>query len=110
MASNHTPGPWKFAAKGGYLQVDAPAHSICRVCNSPESFLNKRSDSYANGHLIAAAPDLLAALKSVMALIDDQLLIRDISRDGEPGWAIKQAPIVTALADAVMAIKKAERK
>ena len=50
--------------------------------------------------------ELLAALQGVMALIADGTLVRDTKRDREPGWAIRQIPMVMALKAADAAIAK----
>jgi hypothetical protein len=51
---------------------------------------------------------LLAALKSIMSHLDSGVLVRDVSRDGEPGWAIRMLPLVGDLQSAAVAIAKAE--
>lgn len=54
--TQHTPGPWEH---------DGPPHNII-VWSSPENricFLTSDGPTEANARLIAAAPDLLAALK-----------------------------------------------
>jgi len=64
----------------------------------------------------AATPDplqpaltaLLTAAKEVRQLLDNQVLVRDISRDHEPGWAFRQVPLVLTLKRFVDAIDRAE--
>ncbi len=55
MTTPHTPGPWFFALYGdmpfGQVETDA---GDCRVASDV---------TRANGHLIAAAPGMLAALR-----------------------------------------------
>jgi len=52
--SGHTPGPWTYYRNGDQSQVDCTTGTICQsIAWAP------------NGPLIAAAPDLLAALKGV---------------------------------------------
>ena len=56
--SKHTPGPWRVAAiPGAVITMDNT--TIAKV------FYGERSVSDSNAHLIAAAPDLLAALKGL---------------------------------------------
>ena len=85
MSTQHTPGPWKLAekveGKGATpnqrrIRSDAPNAgteygAICQV----EGF-TEGTESGANAHLIAAAPDLLEAL--VMVRDADE----DCKRDG----------------------------
>ena len=61
--SEHTPGPWSviYGRRGNgphRIEADAPA-SVAMVSGMGQ-------DGAANARLIAAAPDLLKALKSVM--------------------------------------------
>lgn len=67
MMSNYTPGPWvvqetNFAQqKNVYAQTDKPP--IATVYGST-------GENEANARLIAAAPDLLAALKECITAVD----------------------------------------
>lgn len=62
MSTQHTPGPWKLdgAANTNDLDIIAPTGRItmldCEISEVSEDVLT------ANAHLIAAAPELLAAL------------------------------------------------
>lgn len=55
----HTPGPWTFAEKPDYTLVGPEGHSICTYHVSQKS----EAIDLANARLIAAAPELLAALE-----------------------------------------------
>ena len=64
----HTPGPWQF-----YELLDHAHDGLGYIRTVPEDGLEiahhgdsgrSRSENVANGHLLAAAPDMLAALKS----------------------------------------------
>lgn len=64
----HTPKPWKFEWDDGSLSgiVTAPicgteAHGV--IAETYEDF---RLEAHANGILMAAAPDLLAALEGIL--------------------------------------------
>jgi hypothetical protein len=68
METKHTPGPWTatfgegdcpraFVWKSGDERLGSNRLSICQV----------HYDTQDNAHLISAAPDLLAALKSLLA-------------------------------------------
>lgn len=82
--AEHTPGPWlldckkrhaRHLATGGYHTIDAGD-----LCNKPESgyvgFSLAGYMSDEDARLIAAAPDLLAALKNISrnAALDDAWL------------------------------------
>ena len=49
-----------------------------------------------------------AALRDLFALMDEGYLVRDISRDGEEGFAMRQLPYVRRLAAAHSALAAAE--
>lgn len=70
--SKHTPGPWRtyLDANGDQHIVDSnanPDHLLVVSCGPPS---NKYSE--ANAKLIAAAPDLLNHLKSLLWLAGDE--------------------------------------
>lgn len=66
MKTNHTPGPWTVNGKT-VKSVDHGHHyTVARVDNpkfTPEA-------NAANARLIAAAPDLLAALRALTAVVE----------------------------------------
>lgn len=70
----HTPGPWH--AEGGHIVVDTREQVCCgrpgfECCGSPDvqgDYFEVAQTSERDAHLIAAAPDLYAALE---ALVDD---------------------------------------
>lgn len=69
MTSKHTPGPW-VAQKGAGYYVTRPksrcAH-VVGVCNRTSLVDGDcEAEAEANARLIAAAPDLLEALKSAL--------------------------------------------
>lgn len=65
--SKHTPGPWHFhelqdGADGlGYIRCQVDDLEICHCGDIGR----RREENLANAYLKAAAPDMLAALKSV---------------------------------------------
>lgn len=111
--SKHTPGPW--TAHG--TVVRAEGRFICKVKRYPTpgypdtGELAEESEQIkkANARLIAAAPDLLEALKRIMDGFDAGVWCRSIKDDNDPMWAIKIIGRVQALGAAVAAIQKAER-
>jgi hypothetical protein len=54
--------------------------------------------------------ELLDACLAISKLLDDGLLVRDISRDDEPGFAIRSLNIVMALKKLNDAIEFAEQE
>jgi hypothetical protein len=81
MESKHTPGPWvRGTTSGGALgvwQAGSPADSpeICIVASSPSE------RDWNNARLLAAAPDLLDALRALLAWSEDA----EVKIDGEWG-------------------------
>ena len=59
----HTPGPWQYAFEGGTVAfiVEADGTTVCKLSTTLNS--TAHSALPANARLIAAAPDLLAALE-----------------------------------------------
>lgn len=80
MTTNHTPGPWETAGLrvmwGSYFVAD---------CDG-KGDIGRQDESRANARLIAAAPDLLAALRLALphvlacAEMDDSLAARNDER------------------------------
>jgi hypothetical protein len=77
---SHAPGPWNVYLDQGTGKVagafpgisDANGNTIVLFGEADEGDLGIHGDDpIANAHLIAAAPDLLAASKKLWALIDD---------------------------------------
>lgn len=73
MKTKHTPGPWKrFRMKDGYVlrestEIQGP-DGLTIICLMPTKAQNHRGfrKRAANSRLIAAAPDLLEALKGMV--------------------------------------------
>ena len=62
MSTQHTPAPWSLGSNGASTKVvDADGKAVC--------MLTYRKD-YWNGDLIAASPDLLAALREIVAAVE----------------------------------------
>lgn len=68
----HTPGPWYAVDNGYYIYIkigdNICAPSVADVCAS--KFLEGGDNSKANAALIAAAPELLQALKMAQLWLD----------------------------------------
>ena len=69
---------------------------------------NSLRQDEANARLIAAAPEMYEALRGMLKLIDDGMLVRDMSHDHESDWAMKQIPLVRTLQLAQAALAKTE--
>lgn len=118
-AVSHTPGPWVAE------RVPAEAHTDpdINLEDTAEFWIvdqgragevlaiverTSRGEAEANAHLMAASSELLSSLKALIADIDSGLLVRDITRDGEPGWSMHMLAFVQRLQAAQAAIAKAE--
>jgi hypothetical protein len=64
MSTKHTPGPWQIDSEAGQVHIVTTGSAIARV-------MAMRADGCgeANSRLIAAAPELLAALKTAAEVI-----------------------------------------
>jgi hypothetical protein len=80
MAASHTPGPWTLEDPLGpellSIVVGDEPHQwqfiaqVSAAGNREEGDVPK-AQAKANAHLIAAAPEMLAALKAIAALMND---------------------------------------
>lgn len=73
--SAHTPGPWTFYEENNYGgSVELGSTNVTVALDRADRFTSElvisRDELCANGHLIAAAPDLLAALENLAGLFD----------------------------------------
>ena len=95
-STQHTPGPWAYSPlpdesvishhNGAPYAIDAEGYRlIARGCD-------QGGETIANAHLIASAPDLLAALQAIVLTYE---------------YECKGASLNPALADAKAAIAKA---
>lgn len=95
MDTKHTPGPWFFKASGlgGFEILDMPDCWDAAVLCSRFQWERRRDESVANGRLMAAAPDLLAALKQCAGVLS--------------GEDMSKGSLIAALEVALAAMKKA---
>jgi hypothetical protein len=85
MNAQHTPGPWKVREDyAGSMSVVSHDHFLARV-GPPNT-----EQSAANARLIAAAPDLLEALREFVESFEG------CYADGEPAMIKAQAAIAKA--------------
>ena len=102
MSAAHTPGPWKYS----------PPDDQVADLFTPEYFFIEGPGADVHGHmtladarLIAAAPDLLAALQGLLAVVK----IAEAGKDGKPhqylqsrsGSMVFSADAVAASIDAI---------
>jgi hypothetical protein len=96
--AEHTPGPWRL--RGGAVRSEANGWEVCRPYET-DAPTGLRECS-ANARLIAAAPDLLAALRPLAVWAENERRMH-LSHDEE-----NEAAYMGALADAARAaIEKA---
>jgi len=65
MKNQHTPGPW---AVSPYMNITSRNGTVAKTEQMPG---NDEAERKANAHLIAAAPDLLSALREMMSVFQD---------------------------------------
>ena len=119
MSEAFTPGPWKWTdtqergcwvsgvLRGKFMDKDY----VYPIINSRGVIDGLRVEvDLANAYLIAAAPDLLEALKALLDQFDAGYFVRNTEGDGSPDWVIKAARSVRTLAAGLQAIAKAEGK
>jgi len=120
MSSTHTPTPWKMETvktSVGVCHKIGPLGSSTKIhhaCLYDDSYSDKSCDLVllSDAAFIVRAVNshdaLLAACKEIWKLVDDGVLVRDISRDFEPNWILRQIPVVRSLRKLEEAIKLAE--
>jgi hypothetical protein len=83
--STHTPGPWAVEMAEVYSVIDAEGGRVALITNlkGRHGMGGRRSgeEAAANTLLIAAAPELLAALQKAVELVDSNVIrVRDSDR------------------------------
>lgn len=73
MKTTHTPGPWTVCSDCGYLAIRQDPFAALSDVKTRKT-LNvatiETEDGEANARIIAAAPELLAALKGTVNMLD----------------------------------------
>ena len=94
MKTKHTPGPWHVGhtsnteeGKNEFIDIDSKKGSIARAWH-PNVFSGTQKETEANAKLIAAAPELLEALKAIKDNIKE-LAIDNIVKVGILGLTQK---------------------
>ena len=87
--SKHTPGPWKADDKGKAVFIPLRAHH-CEQLGIQVGFVSWEDDkeSLANARLIAAAPELLEALKMGYADTMDYIQRNHLSGAENNRWLV----------------------
>ena len=76
MSTEHTPGPWVVSKpSGNYIDAPAIKGSIAALTYSAKP---------ADARLMAAAPDLLAALKSATFALESAVMLAGLQALAEP--------------------------
>ena len=104
--AKHTAGPWSVDYEGpAHLSIEDSAGRVLAFCNLQSE---DGDEDEANARLIAAAPDLLQALKNAREWLDELAgLVQSGTFDAAEDWAGANAVSVdSSLAEA---IAKAER-
>jgi hypothetical protein len=76
---SHTPGPWTATpdAHAVYGNATDAARHICTITMA----INPNAEDASNARLIAAAPDLLVALKALLPVYRDAVKLHDPNTD-----------------------------
>jgi len=99
--SKHTPGPWHIFTKA---VAEGRQHNFARISygtnecgDGPEGFVAGVADmTGADLALIAAAPDLLEALKRIMPYANTGAAVRDVYTPEQPEFVAARAAIAKA--------------
>lgn len=98
-----TTGPWKwFDYPDGRKLLVGHERAVIHCPDAPMAV------SDADQRLIAAAPDLRDALKSILDQFEEGGFVRNTDSDGLSDWAIKALKPLRALADARAALDKVD--
>lgn len=76
-APKHTPGPWHFNPESGNVHGGKPDDGLCTVV----ALVGMGREMDANAHLIAAAPELLAACDRALNFLNNAVEFGFIKRD-----------------------------
>ncbi len=101
MNQQHTPGPWRVSESD---TVVGPSGNVVAECcgysvQATDAAQRKQGGREANARLIAAAPDLLAALRSLFencAMIHSQWGDNDNKKEADAAIASARAAIAKA--------------
>ena len=103
MKATHTPAPWKLACESyndhEAFVIEAEGRTICWTASSldEEGSETITEEDTANARLIAAAPQMLEALRAALEAMGDTYDVRDA--EGSEGEQLRDQ-IAEAIADA----------
>lgn len=80
MSTSHTPGPWK--AQGDTVWTDTPSIPL-RIATITRFAEINGIDTEANAQLIAAAPDVLEACELLLAVLDKEIHLKALVKQGD---------------------------
>lgn len=69
---NHTPGPWRHGANGPRVEWEDASGFLVTVADCGVSYVLPDAQMLANAALVAAAPDMLEALRIIAACQPDK--------------------------------------
>lgn len=121
---SHTPGPWRVEPSyenipgGGELRAIGTSYqwpegeaAFCALAFTPRlgigPYAANRED---DAQLMAAAPDLIDAMKVILEGFEKGIFVRSIDHDHEPMWLLGIAVQIAALAKGQRAIDQAESR
>lgn len=76
---SHTPGPWRTAIRRGYISVFSGTENNAEMVADCTNLNLEVKERVANARLMAAAPELLDALRMLVSLVDHGSVIIDHS-------------------------------
>jgi hypothetical protein len=95
--TTHTPGPWEILGGNDPEFPSVVSPRFGEICDLENGLGGGR----ANARLIAAAPELLAALQSIIKAADDPDNERDSDFVADIDWEIIRAAIAKATGEGV---------
>ncbi len=72
--SEHTPGPWEFCPSHRAIHARGGCAGQVIVASSPAILGNFGQFTRGDGHLIAAAPEMLETLEAVLKALKNQFI------------------------------------
>jgi len=68
MKTEHTPGPWRTMSWDGAIVISGPMDELITTVGDRQDGAIPQEQTRNNARLIAAAPELLEALKTIVEL------------------------------------------